>query len=216
MERAPPNTLPVVTMELRNLSDPTFATVWFRGHPYPVSARPRGPHPADAAWYVLLSDGQWYRVRERREGELSGDRWTAVEEDVLAWLETYAASPPAPSADDDAPRELAAPNGALLVRPLAFDAGAFAADFIRRLNVLFDGRATRLIIPSMPVVIYGPALMDSTSPVTLYAGRGALALATYVGLPFPMPGPEVDASSLSDVGVIFGPVSPIWDNDRVA
>jgi hypothetical protein len=57
----------------------------------------------------------------------------------------------------------------------------------------------------MPTMIYGPAVIVAGEPVTLYAGRGALALATYLGLTFPAPGEEIDAASLEHLGIVFGP-----------
>jgi hypothetical protein len=195
---------------VRNLSDPTFATVWYRGHPYPVSAYSSSEPPTvgGAWWYVLLEDGRWHRARERRDGERGAEHWAAVEADIVAWLEQRPASGAAPPLVRPAPAyEPPTRDRALTLRSLAFETGDDAADFIRRLTVLFDGRTTRLLLPSMPVVIYGPAAIDSGARVTLHAGRGALALARYAGLTFPEPGDEVDAESLSGVGPIFGPMS---------
>ena len=195
----------VPSSAVTHLSEPTIATVWFRGRPYPVSAYPHGPTPAGSSWYVLLDDGQWYPVRERRLNEESGHA-PNVETDVIAWLEQNDAS--------GSTRPLEAPDGAaykpgvrdaaVRVASLAFESGWHAADFLRRLNTLFDGRMSRLIIPSTPVVVFGPALIDANVPVTLYAGRGALSLARYVGVTFPSPGPEIEASTLADVDVVFG------------
>ena len=136
--------------------------------------------------------------------------WHAVEQDVTTWLEQYLASGTArPHPALTGTEYKAAPsNLPLRVSSLAFSSGALAVDFLRRLNVLFDGRTTRLIIPSTPVVVFGPALIDPEAPVMLYAGRGAISLARYVGLAFPAPGEAVDVAALTDVGVVFGAVSP--------
>lgn len=197
-------------MDASSHADPTFFTVWFHGHPYPVSVYPGSASLAGSSWYVLHADGRWYRVRERRESDGGPDGWRVLEADVVAWLEEHHASPPEPEPLPAGggrymlpPRHLRAPT----VRRLAFDDGWQASDFVRRLGVLFDGRTTRLIVPSMPMVIYGPALMPVATPVTLYAGRGAIALARYLGLPFPNPGDEVDVATLNGLSVLFGPIS---------
>src|SRR2546423_7642690 len=137
-----------------------------------------------SVWCVLLDDGQWYPIRGRRPNEAIGAHWTQVEADVSAWLEQHAATGSAQPllSADGARYEPPMRDGSVKVRALAFESGYQALDFVRRLNVLFDGRTSRLIIPSTPVVIYGPALIHSERPVTLYAGRGAVALARYVGV----------------------------------
>ena len=201
--RAPMASVP--SSAVTHLSAPIIATVWFRGRPYPVSAYPHGPTPTGSSWYVLLGDGQWYPVCERRLNE-AGGHGPSVEADVIAWLAQNDAS--------GSTRPLETPGGAtykpgvrdaaVKVASLAFESGWHAADFLRRLNTLFDGRMSRLIIPSTPVVVFGPTLIDANVPVTLYAGRGALSLARYVGVTFPSPGAEVDAATLVDVDIVFG------------
>ena len=196
---------------MTHLFEPTIATVWFRGRPYPVSAYPHGPTPSGSSWYVLLDDGQWYPVRERRLNE-GGGHGPSVEADVIAWLEQNDASGSTRPLEvrDGATYKPQARDGAVKVASLAFESGWHAADFLRRLNVLFDGRMTRLIIPSTPVVVFGPALIDANVPVTLYAGRGALSLARYVGVTFPSPGAEIDATTLVDMDIVFGAIPRLW------
>jgi len=129
---------------------------------------------------------------------------------MVAWLEEHHASPPRATPASGGRYLLAAPHvHAQTVRDLQFANGCQATDFLRRLGVLFDGRTTRLIVPTMPMVIYGPAVLDPTEPVTLYAGRGALALARYLGLTFPTPGAEIETASLQgrELSVLFGPMS---------
>lgn len=196
---------------MHKLSEPTFSTVWFRGHPYPISAYPGSTSPAGSSWYVLHSDGHWYRVRERRDVDVGEEGRRAVEADVIAWLEEHHASPERESLPPTAARYMMpAPHAhAKTVRSLAFEDGCQAADFVRRLGVLFDGRTTRLIMPSMPMIIYGPALLPANEPVILYAGRGALALAKYLGITLPAPGDEVETTTIEDkaLSVIFGPMA---------
>jgi len=192
------------------LSDPALSTVWFRGRPYPISAYPVSSSPAGSSWYVLHEDGHWYRVRERRDADVGPDGRRAVEADVLAWLDEHHDAPPRETAVKVGRYVLEAPHAhAQTVRELKFDNGCQATDFLRRLGVLFDGRTTRLIIPSMPMVIYGPAALEPNEPVMLYAGRGALALARYLGLSFPTPGAEIETATLGDqeLSLLFGPMS---------
>ena len=192
------------------LSDAALSTVWFQGRPYPVSAYPVSSTPAGSSWYVLHEDGHWYRVRERRDADLGADGWRTLEADVIAWLDRYHAAPPRATAANGGRYVLAAPHAhAQTVQNLQFDNGCQATDFLRRLGVLFDGRTTRLIVPSMPMVIYGPAVLDPNEAVTLYAGRGALALARYLGLAFPTPGPEIATASLEgrELSILFGPMA---------
>jgi hypothetical protein len=159
---------------------------------------------------VLHEDGHWYRVRERRDADLGADGWRTLEAEVIAWLEEHHASPPRVTPAGSGRYALAAPHlHARTVRDLQFASGCQATDFLRRLGVLFDGRTTRLIVPSMPMVIYGPAMLDPNQRVTLYAGRGALALARYLGLDFPAPGDEIEMASLEgrELSIVFGPMA---------
>lgn len=190
--------------------DRALSTVWFKGRPYPVSAYPVSSSPAGSSWYVLHEDGHWYRVRERRDADSGNAGRRAVEAEVIAWLEEHHASPPRATPADGGRYVLAAPHmHAQTVRDLQFANGCQATDFLRRLGVLFDGRTTRLIVPTMPMVIYGPAVLDPNEPVTLYAGRGALALARYLGLELPTPGAEIETATLEgrELSIVFGPMA---------
>lgn len=75
-----------------------FRTLWHEGWPYPVTAHPFSPAPAENYWYVQTRDGTWHAVADREPGTMLPDVWPQLESVVRAWLSEHGSDVPVSSA----------------------------------------------------------------------------------------------------------------------